>query len=114
MAENKAQIVLGGLDVMVLKTLTAVGPFDSHGIARRMEQISEHALEINRGTIYASPVRLQLRRLRFVGKQPQGEVLLHRKSGPQAAFGSGGDLGGGLQSDWPCAADRRTELNAHV
>jgi hypothetical protein len=94
MAENKAGILQGRLDVMVLKTLAAIGPFDSHGIARRMEQISERALEINRGTIYASPVRLQLRRLRLVGKRPQGEVLLHRKSRPQAAFGRGGDLGG--------------------
>jgi hypothetical protein len=98
----------------VLKTLAAIGPFDSRGIARRMEQISERALEINRGTIYASPVRLQLRRMRFVGKRPQGLALLHRKSRPRAAFGRGGDLGGDLLGDWPCAADRKTELNAHV
>ena len=114
MAENRPEILQRRLDVMVLKTLAAMGPFDSRGIARRMEQISERTLEIKRGTIYASPVRMQLRRLRLGEKRPQGEVLLHRRSGPPAGFGSGGDLGGDLQSDWPCAADRKTELNAHV
>jgi PadR family transcriptional regulator, regulatory protein PadR len=44
---------------MVLKTLDAMGPQHGYGIARRIEQISEEALQINQGTIYASLVRLQ-------------------------------------------------------
>jgi transcriptional regulator len=43
---------------MVLKTLDAMGPLHGYGIARRIEQISEEALRINQGTIYASLVRL--------------------------------------------------------
>jgi transcriptional regulator len=43
---------------MVLKTLAAMGPLHGYGIARRIEQISEEALQINQGTIYASLVRL--------------------------------------------------------
>ena len=58
MAENKSEILQGTLDLMVLKTLAALGPLHGYGIARRIEQISEQALEINQGTIYASLVRL--------------------------------------------------------
>jgi len=43
---------------MVLKTLQAMGPLHGYGIARRIEQVSEHALELNQGTIYASLMRL--------------------------------------------------------
>ena len=47
---------------MVLKTLDAMGPLHGYGIARRIEQISEEALQINQGTIYASLVRLMQKR----------------------------------------------------
>jgi PadR family transcriptional regulator, regulatory protein PadR len=58
MAANKSEILQGTLDLMVLKTLDAMGPLHGYGIARRIEQISEEALQINQGTIYASLVRL--------------------------------------------------------
>jgi PadR family transcriptional regulator len=55
---DKSDILQGTLDLMVLKTLEAMGPLHGYGIARRIEQISEEALQINQGTIYASLVRL--------------------------------------------------------
>src|SRR5215469_13437937 len=55
---DKSDILQGTLDLMVLKTLEAMGPLHGYGIARRIEQISEDALQINQGTIYASLVRL--------------------------------------------------------
>jgi PadR family transcriptional regulator, regulatory protein PadR len=58
MGEGRAEILQGTLDLMVLKTLEAMGPLHGYGIARRIEQISEEALLINQGTIYASLVRL--------------------------------------------------------
>jgi PadR family transcriptional regulator, regulatory protein PadR len=58
MPANKSEILQGTLDLMVLKTLDAMGPLHGYGIARRIEQISEEALQINQGTIYASLVRL--------------------------------------------------------
>jgi len=61
MAGEKSEILQGTLDLMVLKTLEAMGPLHGYGIARRIEQISERALEINQGTIYASLVRLMQR-----------------------------------------------------
>jgi PadR family transcriptional regulator PadR len=57
-AESKSDILQGTLDLMVLKTLAAMGSLHGYGIARRIEQISEEALQINQGTIYASLVRL--------------------------------------------------------
>jgi len=61
MAEGRSEILQGTLDLMVLKTLAAMGPQHGYGIARRIEQISEEALQINQGTIYASLVRLMQR-----------------------------------------------------
>ncbi|MGB7621011.1 MAG: PadR family transcriptional regulator [Terriglobia bacterium] len=58
MAEGKFEVLQGTLDLMVLKTLQAMGPLHGYGIARRIEQISEDALRLNQGTIYASLVRL--------------------------------------------------------
>jgi PadR family transcriptional regulator PadR len=58
MAEGKSEILQGTLDLMVLKTLAAMGTLHGYGIARRIEQISQDALQINQGTIYASLVRL--------------------------------------------------------
>jgi len=55
---DKAEILQGTLDLMVLKTLEAMGPLHGYGIARRIEQISENALQLNQGTIYAALVRL--------------------------------------------------------
>jgi transcriptional regulator len=61
MASEKSEILQGTLDLMVLKTLETMGPLHGYGIARRIEQISEDALQINQGTIYASLVRLTQR-----------------------------------------------------
>lgn len=58
MAESKLDILQGTLDLMVLKALDALGPMHGYGIARRVEQIGEDALNINQGTIYLCLVRL--------------------------------------------------------
>jgi transcriptional regulator len=57
--ETKSEILQGTLDLMVLKTLDAMGPLHGYGVARRIEQVSENLLRLNQGTIYASLVRLQ-------------------------------------------------------
>src|SRR6185312_8274655 len=58
MSESKLDLLQGTLDLMVLNTLTSMGSLHGYGIARRIEQVSEQALQINQGTIYASLVRL--------------------------------------------------------
>ncbi len=39
---------------MVLQTLETRGPLHRYGIARRIEQLSDKALLLNQGSIYAS------------------------------------------------------------
>jgi transcriptional regulator len=55
----KTDVLQGTLDLMVLKTLDAMGPLHGYGIARRLEQVSEDVLKLNEGTVYASLMRLQ-------------------------------------------------------
>jgi transcriptional regulator len=49
----------GTLDLMVLKTLAALGPLHGYGIARRIEQVARGALALNQGTIYPALLRLE-------------------------------------------------------
>lgn len=58
MAESKSEILQDRLDPRGLGALTAMGQLHGYGSARRVEQIREHALPINQGTIYASRARL--------------------------------------------------------
>ena len=62
MAPSKSEILQGTLDLMVLKTLDAMGPLHGYGIARRIEQMSEDALQVNQGTIYLCLIRLVQKR----------------------------------------------------
>src|ERR671915_350858 len=56
---KKSDVLQGTLDLMILKTLQAIGPLHGFGIARRLEQLSEEALRLNEGTVYTSLLRLQ-------------------------------------------------------
>ena len=62
MANERVEILEGTLDLMVLQTLESMGPLHGYGIARRIEQVSEDALRLNQGTIYAALLRLLERR----------------------------------------------------
>jgi transcriptional regulator len=54
-----AQILQGTLDLMILRTLAAMGPQHAYGIATRLLQISDDSLNLNQGTIYPALVRLE-------------------------------------------------------
>jgi len=60
--ESRSSILQGTLDLMVLKTLDAMGSQHGYGLARRIEQISEDTLLINQGTIYLCLIRLVQKR----------------------------------------------------
>lgn len=60
--DPKSSILQGTLDLMVLSTLDSMGPLHGYGIARRIEQVSEDAIALNQGTIYAALLRLQQKR----------------------------------------------------
>ena len=54
----------GTLNLMVLKTLHTMGTLHGYGIARRIEQISGDAVQLNQGTIY--PALLQLEQMGWI------------------------------------------------
>src|SRR5437868_12428612 len=58
MPKDHSEVLQGTLDLMVLKTIEALGPLHGYGIARRIEQISDDLLRLNEGTVYASLLRL--------------------------------------------------------
>ncbi len=61
MTSAKMDVMQGTLDLLVLKTLDALGPMHGWGIARRIEQVSDDALSLNQGTLYPALERLQQR-----------------------------------------------------
>jgi transcriptional regulator len=55
---GKSEVLQGTLDLMILKTLQALGPQHGFGIARPIEQVSHAVLQLNEGAVYASLLRL--------------------------------------------------------
>jgi len=58
-AQTRSEVLQGTLDLMILKTLQALGPQHGFGLARRIEQVSDAVLRLNEGTVYTSLLRLQ-------------------------------------------------------
>jgi PadR family transcriptional regulator len=56
---DKSDVWQGTLALMVLKTLDILGPQHGYGIAKRIEQTSEHLLAINQGTLYPLLLKLE-------------------------------------------------------
>lgn len=55
------EILQGTLDLLVLQTLSKMGPMHGWGIARRLEQISDDRMNLNYGTLYPALIRLEQR-----------------------------------------------------
>ena len=53
------QILQGTLDLIILRILATMGPQHAYGIASRLQQVSEDALNLNQGTIYPALVRIE-------------------------------------------------------
>jgi transcriptional regulator len=58
---DRADVLQGTLDLMVLKTLDTLGPQHGYGIAQRLQQLSEQVLQLNQGTLYPALLRLEQR-----------------------------------------------------
>jgi transcriptional regulator len=56
---DRLDVLQGTLDLLVLKTLSAMGPLHGYGIARRIEQVSGDLLALNQGTLYPALLRLE-------------------------------------------------------
>jgi len=63
MVEMRPEVLQGTLDLLVLKTIEAMGPLHGYGIARRIEEVSGgkvrgSGLRLNQGTIHPALARL--------------------------------------------------------
>lgn len=60
-SENRrsSQVLQGTLDLIILRTLQTMGPQHAYAIAERLDQLSEHVLRLNQGTLYPALVRLE-------------------------------------------------------
>jgi PadR family transcriptional regulator, regulatory protein PadR len=58
MAPERSDVLQGTLDMLVLKTLQ-LEPMHGWGITERLEQWSEHILQLGQGTLYPALYRLE-------------------------------------------------------
>jgi transcriptional regulator len=62
MARNdRVELLNGTLDLIVLRALATMGPLHAYALASRLEQVAEHPLMLNQGTLYPALVRLEQR-----------------------------------------------------
>ena len=59
--KDKADVLQGTLDLMILQTVATLGPLHGYAVATRLEQVSGGALQLNMGTLYPGLVRLEQR-----------------------------------------------------
>ena len=110
MAKDKADLLPGTLDLLVLKTVETMGPIHGWGIAKRIEQVSQDLLEMKYGTLYPALMKLEQngwissewgisennRRARFysITKQGRKQLALEAKNWEQMATFIARILGG--------------------
>jgi len=59
MKSNRVDLLQGTLDLLILRTLQDNSAKHGWDIAERIEQISEHVLEVNQGSLYPALHRLE-------------------------------------------------------
>jgi transcriptional regulator len=94
MSKDKADVLQGTLNLLVLKTVETMGPIHGWGIAKRIEQVAEELLELKYGTLYPALMKLEQegwitsewgvsdnnRRARFYSITKQGRKQLARET----------------------------------
>src|SRR5438105_15705708 len=56
---KNVELLQGTLDLIVLRALLTLGPLHAYALATRLEQVSDHPLSLNQGTLYPALVRLE-------------------------------------------------------
>jgi transcriptional regulator len=59
--KDKADVLQGTLDLMILQTVATMGPLHGYAIAERLEQVSSGAIQLNMGTLYPGLLRMEQR-----------------------------------------------------
>ena len=57
--DDRVELLQGALDLIVLQALSTMGPQHAYGLAARLEQVADHPLMLNQGTLYPALVRLE-------------------------------------------------------
>ena len=110
MGKDKAELLQGTLDLLVLKTVETMGPLHGWAIAKRIEQVAQDLLELKYGTLYPALMRLEQngwissewgtsennRRARFysITKQGRKQLTLEAQNWEQMVAFIGRVLGG--------------------
>src|SRR4030095_14393594 len=58
---ERVELLHGTLDMIVLRALATMGPLHAYALASRLDQVAEHPLMLNQGTLYPALVRLEQR-----------------------------------------------------
>jgi transcriptional regulator len=91
---KRLEVQPGTLALMILRTLTVLGPLHGYGIARRIEETSKGRLALNYGTLYPALLKLEQegaiaaewrasennRRAKYYALTPAGRRLLTREA----------------------------------
>jgi PadR family transcriptional regulator len=56
---KQVELLQGTLDLIVMRALLTLGPLHAYALATRLEQVSDHPLSLNQGTLYPALVRLE-------------------------------------------------------
>lgn len=59
MSKDQNEVPYGTLDLLILRTLEAMGPLHGYGIARRIEQISGDTLQLSQGSVHPALIRIE-------------------------------------------------------
>lgn len=88
--KDRVELLQGTLDLIVLRALDTMGPQHADALTARLEQVADHPLSLNQGTLYPALVRLEQRgwdqgHVAEDGDEPRCEVLRDHESRPRRA-----------------------------
>jgi len=91
MSKQQSEVPYGTLDLLILKTLEAMGTLHGYALARRIEQVCGEDMQLSQGSVYPALIRLQQegwistdwgvsetnREVKFYSLTPGGRQQLH-------------------------------------